>query len=459
MKPLSLTTFFLACLCHTAVAQVLDRVESRINDVTRELERVSGDVQEAIRKTAEDELSAQRLLDNPLNTPLTDAVTQTADGLAARGLANVLPILNQRGETVFVEVRVEDSWRAVEREWLMMLDQAGLEALVVLDVEIIEQTEFAGLGLQLVRFRVPGALDSYAALKKHLPVHLHEQLDRNHVYAPQATHLSSPAGNPATATIRVIADSGCKVQRIGMVDTAINTRHPAFAQSQIELKDFAGKEFPAPLAHGTAVAGVLVGSGAELAPLLPAAHLYAASVFYPRNEYTQGATMINLVRALDWLVEKKVAVINMSLAGPDNKILALAVGKVIQAGAVIVAAAGNEGPAAPPMYPAAYPDVIAVTAVDKDRRIYRWANRGDYIDFAALGVAVLTARGDGDFGRESGTSMAAPVVAAAAACAANETQQFPGANPVTHISERLINRTTDLGVPGRDPIFGYGLVR
>lgn len=459
MKPLSLTTFFLACLCHAAAAQVLDTVEHQVNGVTRELERVNGEVQEAIRKTAEDELSAQGLLDNPLNNPLTDAVTQTADSLAANGLANVLPILNQRGETLFVEVRVEDSWRAVEREWLMMLDQPGLQALAALDVEIIEQTEFAGLGLQLVRFRVPGALDSYAALKKHLPAHLHEQLDRNHVYAPQATNVTPPAGGSATANSLVIAEGGCNAQRIGMVDTAINTRHPAFARSHIELKDFAGKEFPAPLAHGTAVAGVLVGSGAGLKPLLPAAHLYAASVFYPRNEYTQGATMINLVRALDWLVEKKVAVINMSLAGPDNKILALAVGKTLQAGTVVVAAAGNEGPAAPPMYPAAYPEVIAVTAVDQDQRIYRWANRGDYIDFAALGVAVLTARGDGGFGRESGTSMAAPVVAAAAACAANEVQKSAGGNSLTGIRERLINRATDLGVPGRDPIFGYGLMQ
>ncbi len=459
MKPLSLTTFFLACLCHAAATQVLDTVEHQVNGVTRELERVSGEVQEAIRKTAEDELSTQGLLDNPLDNPLTDAVTQTADDLAANGLAKVLPILNQRGETLFVEVRVEDSWRAVEREWLMMLDQPGLKALAVLDVEIIEQTRFAGLGLQLVRFRVPGALDSYAALKKHLPAHLHEQLDRNHVYAPQATGVTPPANGSATANSLVIVEGGCNAQRIGMVDTAINTRHPAFARSHIELKDFAGKEFPAPLAHGTAVAGVLVGSGAGLKPLLPAAHLYAASVFYPRNEYTQGATMINLVRALDWLVEKKVAVINMSLAGPDNKILALAVGKTLQAGAVIVAAAGNEGPAAPPMYPAAYPEVIAVTAVDQGQRIYRWANRGDYIDFAALGVAVLTARGDGGFGRESGTSMAAPVVAAAAACAANEVQKSAGGNSLTGIRERLINRATDLGVPGRDPIFGYGLMQ
>ena len=163
--------------------------------------------------------------------------------------------------------------------------------------------------------------------------------------------------------------------------------------------------------------------------------------------------MINLVRALNWLVEQKVIVINMSLAGPDNKILALAIQKTIQSGIAITAAAGNEGPAAPPAYPAAYPDVIAVTAVDNAQKIYRWANRGAYIDFAAIGVGVLTARSTGGLGKETGTSMAAPKVTAAVACIANGTQQ-----PLPAMLEALKQHVIDLGAPGRDPVFGDGLL-
>src|SRR3546814_4413372 len=81
----------------------------------------------------------------------------------------------------------------------------------------------------------------------------------------------------------------------------------------------------------------------------------------------------------------------------------------------LVAAAGNEGPHAAPVFPAGYPSVLAVTAVDASLQPYRHANRGDYIDLAAPGVDVWSAR-RGQGGRyNSGTSFAAPFVAAAAA--------------------------------------------
>ncbi len=472
MKPSYLNYLLLACLCHSANAQLLDRLGNQVDGVTRELEHVTGDVQEQVRRAAEDELSAQRLLDNTLNNPVinpladvltqtTAEITRTTNNIVGSTLAAVLPVLNRDGATAFVEVRVEDNWRAVEREWLMLLDQPGLKALAALDAEIIEQTQFSGLDMQLVRFRVPAPLDSLPALKKYLPAHLHEQLDRNHIYNPQKdiSQKDSPQhSNSQTPSSPVAKKPFCnQAVSIGMIDTAINVKHSAFATSHIEIKDFAGEEFDAPRAHGTAVAGVLVGRGEELTPLLPAAHLFAASVFYPRSEYAQGATMMNLVRALNWLVEKKVHVINMSLAGPENKILALAIQKTIQTGATIVAAAGNEGPAAPPAYPAAYADVIAVTAVDKNQRIYRWANRGDYIDFAALGVAVFTARSSGDFGNETGTSMAVPLVTAATACIVS-TANSSAINLSATISEQLKKNVMDLGEPGRDPIFGDGLL-
>lgn len=439
MKPLYLTSILLSLFCHTAQAQLLDQLGNQIEGVTRELEQVTEDVQEQVRKTAEDEISAQQLLDNTLN-PLTQNLENTVkDSLAA-----LLPIIDNKGSTAFVEVRVENNWRAVEREWLMLLDQDGLKVLGAIDAEIIEQTQFAELGLQLIRFRVPAPLDSLAALKKHLPENLHEQLDRNHIYSPQAAadHAAETLNQKPICTQAV---------KVGMIDTAINTRHPAFANNKIETKNFV-EEFDTPRAHGTAVAGILIGQNEKLTPLLTNANLFAASVFYPRNDYAQGATMMNLVRALNWLVEKKVRVINMSLAGPENKILSLAIQKTLQTDTTIVAAAGNEGPAAPAMYPAAYQDVIAVTAVDRNQKIYRWANRGNYIDFAAQGVAVFTARSGGDFGNETGTSMAAPLVTAAVACL-DHSIKTPAA-----INTQLKKFVIDLGEKGRDPVFGEGLL-
>lgn len=452
MKPLLLISFTFVCYCGTANAQLIDHLENQVNGVARELDQVNHDIQDHVRKTIEDELYAQQIINNPVVNPLTDVLAQTTDKIGNTVAA--LPILNRKGSRVFTEVSVENNWRAIEREWVILIDQSELKALASLDAEIIEQKNFSNLGLQLVRFRVPATLDSPVALKKYLPEHLYKQLDRNHIYNSQISNTKSINTKISTSQTSAVSNPFCTHPvTIGMIDTAINTAHSAFAQSHITTKNFISDDFDAPRAHGTAVAGVLVGKSDQLTPLLPAASLFSASVFYPRNEYAQGATLINLVDALNWLVEEKVRVINMSLTGPDNKILAMAIKKTIQTGTIIVAAAGNEGPAAAPAYPAAYENVIAVTAVDKKQKIYRWANRGDYIDFSALGVSVLTARSDGSFGYETGTSMAAPLVTAAVACV-----DFSKAIDSSLMFDQLKTQVIDLGASGRDPIFGEGLL-
>ena len=94
-----------------------------------------------------------------------------------------------------------------------------------------------------------------------------------------------------------------------------------------------------------------------------------------------------------------------------------------------------------------------MTAVDPDRRLYRWANRGEHIDFSAPGVRVLTTRAGGGFGPESGTSMAAPVVTAYLACALAEH-----AGDAHRARRALVERAEDLGAPARDAEYGYGLL-
>jgi subtilisin family serine protease len=331
-----------------------------------------------------------------------------------------------------------------------MLEPGELALLRQLDIEIIEQTDFDGLDLSLLRFRVPDDLNSRDALRRLLPASLVDRFDRNHIYNPQAGG-DTVSREAAQAASRAICGQPLNV---GMVDTAIQLDHPAFRDSRIREKNFLEQDIDQPDAHGTAVAGLFVGAIEQMSPRLPGATLYNASVFYSRNEYAQGATMMHLVEALNWLMSKDINVINMSLSGPDNRVLAAAVDRVIGRGKAVVAAAGNAGPAAPPLYPAAYPGVISATAVDSEQRIYRWANRGDHVDFAAFGVSVVTARSGSGFGRESGTSMAAPVVSAFVAC---ELVNNPGGTG--EVIDRLAKRALDLGEPGRDSVFGYGLLR
>lgn len=425
-------------------AQLLNTHQTlgRLTDLTRQAEAAA----EQTRRQAERDLKKVK----PAVDPLTDTAGKLVDPLLQ--LPPKLPILNKAGQPAFVEVEVENGWRAVQQEWLITLDDSELASLQKLPVEIIENTRFAELDMTLVRFRAPPELDSPDALKKLLPEAMSKRLDRNHVYSPQTKTKTQP---PDDSSIGPGLACG-KAVKIGMIDTALKQDHPAFSAAntahQITSRNFLEEQLAEPDTHGTAVAGLLLGKSDQLQALVPQASLYVASVFYTRNENNQGATMMNLVRALNWLMGENVAVINMSLTGPDNQILARAIDKTLSSGKAIVAAVGNEGPAAPALYPAAYPGVIAATAVDRDRKIYRWANRGNQVYFAAPGVSVLTAHSDGGYGRESGTSMAAPVVTAFIAC------ELAQAGTLKAALTKLQTQAIDLGEPGRDPVFGFGLL-
>jgi subtilisin family serine protease len=120
----------------------------------------------------------------------------------------------------------------------------------------------------------------------------------------------------------------------------------------------------------------------------------------------------------------------------------------------LVAAAGNGGAGAPPAYPAAWPHVLAVTAVDSRQRVYRQANQGPYISLAAPGVGVWTAASISGGRLKSGTSFAVPFVTAALA-----VQRLRAPDEALDITiTQMIDCAQDLGEAGFDPVFGHGLV-
>jgi subtilisin family serine protease len=211
--------------------------------------------------------------------------------------------------------------------------------------------------------------------------------------------------------------------------------------------------------HGTAIASLLIGQGGDgghphWQGLLPSADLYAAAVFQ-RHGSRSLASAVAIAEALDWMAANHVPVINISLSGEPNLLMAAAVKHTAARGGVMVAAAGNGGPSAPPAYPAAYRDVIAVTAVDQDAAVFSDANRGDYIDFAAPGVRVW-APGGGSFGQYlTGTSFATPFVAAMAVL----TMAHEGLFNPDLVRRELTAHTLHLGSPGKNPIYGYGLLK
>jgi subtilisin family serine protease len=159
-----------------------------------------------------------------------------------------------------------------------------------------------------------------------------------------------------------------------------------------------------------------------------------------------------LGKALAWLSEG-TPVINVSLVGPRNRVVELLVARIVARGFIIVAAVGNDGPAAAPLYPAAYEGVIGVTGVDARERVLIEAGRGAHVDFAAPGVVRVAARGS-ETTPVRGTSYAAPIVAALLA----RRLGAPDPQGAEHALAALREHARDLGARGRDNVYGYGMV-
>ncbi|MFO7602842.1 MAG: S8 family serine peptidase [Gammaproteobacteria bacterium] len=247
--------------------------------------------------------------------------------------------------------------------------------------------------------------------------------------------------------------------RIGLVDTLVDVNHASLSRAKIVARSFLPLGVTAAEGrHGTAIASLLVASadGVDgVAGLLPAAELYSAGVFRERARQRVDTTAELIITALDWLQGQRVDVINLSLAGKANRLLQSAIEQLIKQDQLIAAAAGNAGATAPPAYPAAWPGVAAVTAVDLRRDIYRQANQGRYLDLAAPGVDVWAARSGAGGAYYSGTSYAVPYVSAALAV----LRQRHGGRSNAQLLTQLQRQARDLGAAGPDPVFGHGLLQ
>ena len=327
---------------------------------------------------------------------------------------------------------------------------------------IVEQ-RLAALDLSVLRLRTPLHVDEQVALAMLRAEFPQLTADVNSLYAPYSTQaqqiVSLPAPDYARNMIGWTAGESCGAGlRIGMIDMAPGPS-PALSGQRLHLRSFLDDgEKAADSGHGTAIASLLVGHGlaghAEAAGLLPAADLYAATVFARAGDRS-AASAFAIAGALDWMAANHVRVVNISLSGGANSLLNIAVQRATAKGTVLVAAAGNNGPGAPPSFPAALPAVIAVTAVDQEGHIYDRANQGDYIAFSAPGVGIWAPTPDALGQYLTGTSLAAPFMTGAAALELMNGAPGDG----TAISRRLAARARDLGKAGKDPVYGYGLVR
>ena len=296
----------------------------------------------------------------------------------------------------------DDRGAAVLRDEVLSVSpsEASLAIARQLGFSVISRNQLDALGLSSVTLRAPDGMDAVRALNAL------RQADPAGAY--DYAHIYNPAGGGPGDGGRSLPVISTAAVSIGMIDGAIEKRHPALSHADIEVLQFTGKTNAPGSSHGTAIASLLVGKDGDFSGYLPAGKLFAADVF---GGAADGGSAVDIARALNWMAANKVAVTNISLAGPPNALLAAAVKAFLQGGHVLVAPVGNDGPAAPPNYPAAYPGVIAVTSVDGRGHLQIDANRG-FARYAARGVDVRAAVLPSGYAKLTGTSYAAPAVAA-----------------------------------------------
>ena len=212
--------------------------------------------------------------------------------------------------------------------------------------------------------------------------------------------------------------------RVAVIDSLIDRAHPEIEGSIAENFDAVGDANAPPHPHGTGMASAIVGHR-QIEGAAPAAQILAVRAF-SETDGAARAVGLDILAGFDWAVRQKAQVINMSFAGPIDPLL----GKMLAAAAsrriVMIAAAGNEGPRAAPLYPAADAHVVAVSAVDERTQIYVNDNRGPYIALAAPGVDVLVAAPRAAYDLTTGTSVACAEVSGIAALVLEEKPNLDG---------------------------------
>lgn len=344
------------------------------------------------------------------------------------------------------------------------LSGEDLQTLQAAGFTVLRRVRLAS-GDEFFRLRKPAAMTMLAARDMVRGLASTGSADFNHYYRTENAGAAAaiPGCTKGSCLARQMiawpaVTGGCGMPpRIGMVDTGLNADHDALRGARIRVHRIQpGDQLPpSDKLHGTAVAALLVGQSDTRAPgLVPHAELVAVDAFHKVGG-DERMDAFALVEALDYLTVQQVGIVNLSISGPPNQTLRQQLRRMERGGIVLVAAAGNGGPAAKPAYPAAYRPVIAVTAVDRRAQVYRRANRGRHIDLAAPGVDVWTAASISGRRNKTGTSYAAPFVTAAAALL---LQAEPGLS-VAEIRSRMENSAEDLGMAGPDEVFGHGLIQ
>lgn len=371
--------------------------------------------------------------------PLVDRVAQSVAGLAQDRIERLRDLVRRNPD----RIELDRQGNAVRAGEVVMNDpdDAAIAAAGRAGFRLIERSTIEGLEIGYARFAAPRGMSVDRALRVMRKTAGRREVSADPLHFASGEAVTA-AALPPPAPVVTLQPGG----RIGIIDGGVND---GAVTGRVTQSGFATG---APVAnnHGTGIAALIAG-GSGIRGGAPGAGLFVADV-YGRDPAGGNATAI--ARALGWMVTQRVPIVTISLVGPSNPLLARTIAAAQAKGVIIVAAVGNDGPAAPPSFPASYPGVIAVTGVDGRNRALIEAGRASHLDYAAPGADMMTLDANGRPVAVRGTSFAAPLVAA-------RLSAYYGAPDLGRYGpaiRQLDGEAQDLGPRGPDKAFGRGLI-
>src|SRR5580700_234426 len=324
----------------------------------------------------------------------------------------------------------------------------------------LDSQSFPLLGTSLYRWRLGGGRTVANTVRALGGERIVASVQPNYVFTLQEETAKVAAGPQGDAAQYVLAKlQSAQAQQVAtgkdvvvaVIDSEIDAKHPDLDGTIVKNFDALGGDAK-PHAHGTSIAGAIAAHG-KLLGIAPGAQVLAAHAFDDSPGAAHGSSFA-IYKSLQWAADNNARVVNMSFAGPADPALQRMLAAAYDKGIVLIAAAGNAGPKSDPLYPAADPNVIAVTATDSDDHLFQMANRGRHIAGSAPGVDIFALAPGNEYVFTTGTSIAAAHVSGIVALL---LEHKPSLKP-GDIRAALAATAQPLGPPRPDSDFGAGLV-
>lgn len=310
------------------------------------------------------------------------------------------------------------------------LAEPGFAVLEQAGFRVLAREQIEGLDIAFARIAVPAGMtlaEGQGRVAELVP-EAEVEADTLHL---EAGGQMAPRPLPLAAMAAAATAAASNV-KVGVIDGGIGK-----AVAVSGLRGFAAGA-PRASDHGSAVASLLQAQGIT--------RLWVADVY---GSDPAGGNASAIAKAVGWLTASGCKVVTVSLVGPRSALVERAITAAQGKGVVVVAAVGNDGPAAPPAFPASYADVLAITGVDRKGRALIEAGRALHLDYAAPGAGVFARDATGKIKAWRGTSFAAPLAAARVAAALGSAGAWRA---------RVDAEARDLGPRGADKTYGRGLL-